>query len=206
MTPSLSEVLAEAERASARGEACRGEALGRRALRMAGETGVDPAIVRDKLAEMYARRAAFDASLPERARGTKHRIVDVTCDCSAMQPDVDTLQYRASAAVSISLLLLVPEAMSPAGDAANVVAPLVEAILANANLFVAAKQPGEPSYVAVRSLAARERTLAEVLRAHVLETLAPPALLPSALFVVESAKLWPLDAATFVDLAGEPMS
>lgn len=205
MFPSFAEVLAEAERASERGEACRGEALGRRALRMTAEAGVDPKVVRDKLVEMYARRPAFDPALAEHARGTAHRAFEVVCECALMQPDLDTLEYRRSEPLAVTLLLLVPEAMTAGrAEPARVLAPFVEAIFANANLFLAAKQPGDLAYIGVRSFTARERPVAELLRDHVLDELTAPVYLPSALFVVAPAKFWPIDPATFASLAGEP--
>lgn len=205
MVPTFAEVLAEAERASVRGEACRGEALGRRALRMTAEAGVDPKVVRDKLVEMYARRPAFDPALAENARGTKHRAFEVACECALMQPDLDTLEYRRSEPLAVSLLLLVPEGMSAGtADPPQIVAPYLEAIFANANLLTAAKQPGDLAYIGVRSFTARARALAELLRDHKLDELSAPVYLPSALFVVAPGKFWPIDPATFASLAGEP--
>src|SRR5690348_7667983 len=129
---------------------------------------------------MYARRPAFDPALAEDARGTSHRAFEVACECALMQPDLDTLEYRRSEPLPVTLLLLVPDGMSAAAaDPAQIVAPFVEAIFANANLFMAAKQPGDLAYIGVRSFTARERAVAELLRDHVLDELTAPVYLPS---------------------------
>jgi hypothetical protein len=205
-------VCVVAEHAWHSSEACRAEALLRRAAQLAdrepddrplgplGDRGTHERAreLRDRLARWLVDGLRCDPELAYAAPASC-ALVDVRIACALMRLDLATLDHVPMMPLDDRWLLVTPIA-SGGGKLAARCAILVDAILAHHNRRFAATAPHDPSFIGARAVDARlvDATEATVLAA----TLRRSAWSPSPLYVVDGARFAPLTFAQFVAVGG----